>query len=178
MSINLLQRNLNQSDEQAFITACNSWGTPELAKRWFSCWDPSTSFGDLITKLYMERKGVVLQEGFVPCHTLYAFIGGGFGDTIIGRLSIRHKLTDALQRYGGHIGYAVLPKYRGQGYASEMLYRSLGNCRYLGLKEVLLTIANDNLASIAVAKKCGAVFADEFYDEEHKRTTQRWTIKV
>jgi predicted acetyltransferase len=181
--MHVILRRLIDTDEQSFIDAYNSWETPELAKRWFlpfpGDWNPSMPFADLLTKLGNQRAGVDLAPGFVPCEERYAFTGTpGNEETIVGRLSIRRKLTDALQIYGGHIGYAVLPEYRRKGYATAMLRSSLETCRWFGIREALLTIDKLNYASIAAAKKCGAEFADEFWDADHHRTTQRWTIKL
>ena len=137
------------------------------------------TFDELRFKLDDEAKGIGLHEGFVPCTTLYACVGDGtVDDKIVGRLSIRHKLTDALQIYGGHIGYAVSPPHRGKGNGHEMLKQSMYNCRWRGIKELLLTVGKDNGPSIAIIKKCGGVFADEFWDAARYRTTQRWTIKI
>ena|ERR1017187_7522507 len=181
----MLLRRLLASDEQAFLTAYKEWETPELAKRWFSCWEPPMSFGDLRTKLLNDNKGINLPDGFVPSSTMYAFTSNAIhsdsvivDSVIVGRLSIRHKLTDALQIFGGHIGYAVAPKYRHKGYASSMLEQALPICTWLGIKEALFTIDKLNYASIAVVKKCGGMLADEFWDASHHRTTQRWTIKT
>jgi len=43
------------------------------------------------------------------------------GSELLGRLSIRHELTDALRELGGHIGYVVRPSACRQGHANAML---------------------------------------------------------
>ena len=43
---------------------------------------------------------------------------------VAGRLSVRHALNDFLLRKGGHIGYGVLPAFRGRGIAKRMLQLS------------------------------------------------------
>ena len=47
------------------------------------------------------------------------------GDDILGAYEIRHFLNSGLLKYGGHIGYGVAPKYRGNGYASKMIAMSM-----------------------------------------------------
>jgi len=170
----LTLRRLTKTDEQAFFTAYKEWGTPEHARIWFSCCQSDMSFDDLLLEVDNECKGIGLAEGWVPCTVMYGVVDG----SIVGRLSIRHKLTDALQIFGGHIGYATAPKHRHKGYASSMLKQALPMCVELGIKEALLTIDKLNYASIMVVKKCGGILADEFWDVAHHRTTQRWTIKL
>ena len=53
----------------------------------------------------------------VPSTTLWLVEG----DAFIGRISIRHVLSDSLRLLGGHIGYDVRPSRRGQGYGRRML---------------------------------------------------------
>jgi predicted acetyltransferase len=79
------------------------------------------------------------------------------GDEFIGRLGLRHSLTPALRRAGGHIGYDVRPSRRREGHASRMLTAALPVARSLGLSEVLLTCDEDNLASRKVIESNGGV---------------------
>lgn len=79
------------------------------------------------------------------------------GDEYVGRISIRHELTEALRVEGGHIGYDTVPSFRGRGVASEMLSQALPIAVDLGLEKVLLTCNDDNVASIKVIEKNGGV---------------------
>src|SRR5688572_13570156 len=79
------------------------------------------------------------------------------GDQFVGRLSIRHQLTDALRIEGGHIGYDTVPSQRGRGIAIEMLRQALPIARSLGLREVLITCDDTNAASIRVIERNGGV---------------------
>lgn len=76
-------------------------------------------------------------------------------DHFVGRISIHHRLTDALRREGGHIGYDTVPSFRGRGVATEMLRLALPIARELGLTAVLLTCDDDNAASVRVIEKNG-----------------------
>jgi predicted acetyltransferase len=44
---------------------------------------------------------------------------------LVGRVSIRHELNAFLADVGGHIGYGVRPRYRGRGFATEILRQAL-----------------------------------------------------
>lgn len=98
--------------------------------------------------------GVVgLRTGRVPATFLLATVD----DVIVGRASIRHRLNDQLLADGGHIGYGVLPPFRRQGCATEILRQSVTIARALGVDRVLLTCADDNVASRTVIERCGGV---------------------
>ena len=96
-------------------------------------------------------------NGYVPCTTLW-YVDG---DRYLGRLAIRHELTEWLREYGGHIGYDVRPSARRQGHATAMLREALLVAMDLGIHPVLITCDNDNLGSRRVIEANGGRFADE-----------------
>lgn len=87
------------------------------------------------------------------------------GDEYLGRLSIRHALTDLLREFGGHIGYVVRPSARRQGNASAMLAVALPIARGLGIDPALLTCDADNAGSRRVIESNGGVFEDQHDDK-------------
>ena len=100
-----------------------------------------------------ESTGTNLKEGRVPATFLIAENDGN----LVGRTSIRHELNDFLFNFGGHIGYGVRPSYRRQGFATEILRQSLALINGLGVTEVLVTCAEDNLGSIKVIESQGGI---------------------
>lgn len=82
------------------------------------------------------------------------------GDSFLGRLSIRHRLSPFLLELGGHIGYAVRPGARRQGHATAMLRDALPLCRQLGIERALLTCDSTNTASRKVIEANGGEFED------------------
>jgi predicted acetyltransferase len=95
-----------------------------------------------------------LPPGWVPTTFLVAVVDGA----IVGRSSIRHELNEFLATLGGHVGYAVLPRYRLRGYATEILRQSIVVARSLGIEKVLVTCDQDNTASARVIEHCGGRF--------------------
>jgi predicted acetyltransferase len=92
----------------------------------------------------------------VPCTTLWWVEG----DAYLGRLAIRHRLTEFLRDVGGHIGYDVRPSRRGEGHATEMLRASLPFAHGLGIDSALVTTDDYNVPSIRVIEAAGGVLED------------------
>ena len=103
-----------------------------------------------------ELNGVV--DGWkVPSTTYWLYADGvpvGFG-------KLRHCLTDALRKAGGHIGYGIAPQFRGKGYGKELLRLLIGKAYDMGIARVLVTIRLDNKASQAVALANGGVITEQ-----------------
>jgi predicted acetyltransferase len=97
------------------------------------------------------------RPGWVPCTTLWWVEGHEY----LGRIAIRHRLTPALEKLGGHIGYDVRRSARRRGHATAMLREALPVARALGIDRALLTCDPDNVASRKVIEHNGGVFQDE-----------------
>lgn len=120
-------------------------------------WRTKDGFAAYVARLVAEREEDTLRpEGFVPCTTLWWVEG----DTFIGRLAIRHRLTPFLIDTGGHIGYDVRASRRRQGHATAMLAAGLPIARKLGIDRALLTCDEDNIGSRAVIEGAGGLYED------------------
>ena len=83
-------------------------------------------------------------------------------DKIVGWFKFRHCLNGKLRTAGGHVGYGILPQYRGLGYATEGLQMVIELARRIVPEdELLLTCYKDNVVSRRVMEKNGAYQADE-----------------
>ena len=80
---------------------------------------------------------------------------------LLGVVNLRHRLTNALLEYGGHVGYSVRPSARGRGCATRLLQGAVRQAQAMGIDRVLVTCAPSNTASLRVIDKCGGVFEDE-----------------
>ena len=105
-----------------------------------------------------DDKQVGLVDGWrVPQTTYFLYVDG----VPVGMGNLRHFLTDALLKMGGHIGYCIAPRYRGLGYGKEILRLLLIEARKLGLEKVLITadIGNHRSQNVAIAN--GGVVTDK-----------------
>ena len=82
------------------------------------------------------------------------------GDEYLGRITLRHELTEALFTWGGHIGYVVRPSARRKGYASQALHGMLDVCRERGIDPVLVTCDVDNVGSRRTIEGAGGEYED------------------
>jgi predicted acetyltransferase len=117
--------------------------------------DPDV-FATWVTMLLDHERGDNLPDGFVAGTSCWVAEDG----RLVGFLSIRHELNDALREVGGHIGYAIRPSERGKGYATAATALALEECRRRGIDRVLVTCDDTNLASATVIERNGGVLED------------------
>lgn len=100
-------------------------------------------FLDWLQREYALDQGVNLPAWMVPqtSYWLYA------GDVPVGYGRLRHRLNQALEQSGGHIGYAIAAPYRGQGYGRAILTMLLQEAWALGLSQVQIGALQDNVPS-------------------------------
>ncbi len=92
-------------------------------------WDTDEGFAAFVEAVRADAlEDSPRPEWHVPCTTGWWVDG----DTYLGRLAIRHRLTDFLLEVGGHIGYDVRPSRRREGHATAMLRAALPWARDLG----------------------------------------------
>jgi predicted acetyltransferase len=118
-------------------------------------WGESAGFAAFVEMLRAESERPRRRD-WVPMTNLWYVEG----DTFLGRLSIRHRLTPHLLELGGHIGYVVRPGARRRGHATAMLAAALPVCRQLGIDRALVTCDADNTASRKVIEANGGEFED------------------
>lgn len=164
-------RELNENDEAAFLIGLQDWNEGDLA--WYSfTWAQGMTFLEMLKILRKEALGIDLAPGRVRRTMLYAFLN----DKIIGRLSVRHELNEFLRHRGGHVGYSVAPKYRKQGYATEIMKQGLVFCKTIGLNPILVTCSDTNIASCKIIEKFNGKLEDKVFLKEDNETIRRYWI--
>lgn len=121
-------------------------------------WGDEAGFSRYVDRLVGDaRPEVARASHLVPSTTLWWVQH----DEYLGRLAIRHHLTEMLLEVGGHIGYDVRPSARRRGHAAQMLRAALPHANDLGIDPALLTCDVDNFASRRVIESNGGVLEDE-----------------
>jgi len=118
-----------------------------------------------VTSLAAWARGEQLSAGWVPCSTVFLEKGG----ELVGHYNFRHHLSPGLERYGGHVGYAVRPSARGRGHATALLGEARREAAVRGLDEVLLTVNPDNVPSVRVIEKNGGRLVETYWHEDEGR---------
>lgn len=89
----------------------------------------------------------------VPQMVFWLYVDG----VPVGVGKLRPLLTEELRQAGGNAGYSVAPQHRGKGYAGMILRGLMAEAEKIGMKELLITVRNNNPASVRVALSCGGV---------------------
>lgn len=121
--------------------------------REYSLADPAADCERLVRRLLDDEHREKLPPHLVPATHYWLVEGADF----IGRVSLRHELTEQLRLIGGHIGYEIRPSRRGQGYGKAALGLVLPKARARGLERVLVTCDADNHASRRIIEHHGGV---------------------
>ena len=108
-----------------------------------------------------EQKEII--DGWKVPQTTYWLYEDGIP---VGMGKIRHFLTDALKTAGGHIGYAIRPSARGRGLGKAQLKLLISEARKIGIGDILITVREDNTASLKVALANGGVL-EKTENERH-----------
>ncbi len=115
---------------------------------------PGTDFSKWVERTASHRLGQNVPPGRVPASFELALVEG----KVAGRLSVRHALNEFLLQQGGHIGYGVLPAFRGRGIGKRMLQRGLELTAALGIQRALVTCDENNAASRRIIEGAGGVY--------------------
>ena len=78
----------------------------------------------------------------------------------LGVIRLRVGSTPHIERYAGHIGYAVHPQHRGHHYAAKSLRLLLPFAQQLEIDPLWITCDPDNIASRRTLDNIGAHFVE------------------
>lgn len=136
--------------------------------------DEGMDFAAYLQRLREQQQGMNLPS---PAHVPSSFLFAFDAARIVGRVSLRHRLSPARGDWYGHVGYAVLTEFRNRGYATAMLARAIVIARNeLKLPRLLVTCDEDNLASIKVIERNGGMLEDVVVHPALARPKRRYWI--
>lgn len=84
-------------------------------------------------------------------------------DEEVGIIQIRHKPSHSEEvppEFASHVYYEIKPEYRRRGFGKEILQLGLIEAKKIGLKRVIATCHDDNLASKKIIEENGGVLKD------------------
>jgi predicted acetyltransferase len=169
--MDLVLRVPTESEEAEVLRAHRA--TSPSVRHFLHYYEEGMPFRRYLEVLAEQERGENLPANHVPSTFLFAFAG----TSIVGRVSIRHSLNRYLERFGGHIGYVVVPAYRRQGYATAILRHALQIARQkLGLTRVLVTCDDDNVGSIKTIENNGGVLESIVTGPEGDTPKRRYWI--
>jgi predicted acetyltransferase len=131
-------------------------------------------FDAYLARLQAIERGEELPPGDVPCSSFWLVAGG----RVVAVSRLRHGLTPELEREGGHIGYDVRPSARRRGHGTRLLGLVLERAHARGLRHVLLTCDDDNLASARIIESNGGRLQDVVPSPEGGQPLRRYWIEV
>ena len=161
----------------SYLEACTEFQEHNVTTYTLHNPDCFNDWKDTIFKtFYDDRNGINLKDGYVPATTFWLVDNNEF----IGTGSIRHHLTEKLEKFGGHIGYAIRYSKWNQGYGTKQLELLIKEAAKLGLKRVLVTCNENNIASARVIEKNGGVYFDTIINviDGVPRSTKRYWIDL
>lgn len=95
-------------------------------------------------------------------------------DRVVGVVRIRHREDGS----GGHIGYDISPIYRQKEYGSQILKLALVKAVEIGLSQVIVTCASNNIPSIKIIEKCNGLLSGTVYDEDDHEYLLKYVIDL
>lgn len=97
---------------------------------------------------------------------------------LIGMIQVRHYFNEYLEKYVGNIGYSVRPSERRKGYAKKMLASVLPFCRELGLKKILVSCIDGNIASEKTILANGGKYESTVQEPRGNRILKKFWIEL
>lgn len=118
-----------------------------------------------------DQSELTCPKGAVP-QTLYFAVNEH--NDILGAVTLRHCLNEKMLIDGGHVGYGVRPSQRRKGYAKQMLSLAIKKFNEVGINQILVTCAADNIGSISTIVANGGIFENELLNEDGEMIKRFW----
>ncbi|NLO48871.1 MAG: GNAT family N-acetyltransferase [Clostridiales bacterium] len=163
------------ADEQEFQAMMREWAHNDKRGMITVLKGFRGDFHLFLKSLEDHSAGIGLPEGHVPSTTYVLKDDSG---RLYGIVSFRHRLTDMLRLFGGHIGYGIRPSERRKGFGTKQLRLALLKVIEFGLTKVLLTCDADNPASAGVIENNGGVLQWEGFYPPAGRSIRRYMITL
>ncbi len=132
------------------------------------------NFESMVQTFLDESEGKNLSDDRVPSTEFWIVDG----DQWLGRFSLRHKLNAKLERYGGHLGYYLIPSARKKGIGTWAFSEVLKEARKLGIEKIMVSCDESNIGSQKLIKKFGGTLQDITTIPENDGPLMRWWVST
>lgn len=149
-------------------------GEGEISRTLLSKPKDDETFERFVKNLRDQAKGLNLPEDFVSATELWLVDK----DEFIGRVSIRHSLTEHLKQVGGHIGYYIRVSKRGKGYGKKILKMGLKKAKQMGIPRILITCDIGNIVSAKVIEANNGVLENIVEAGPNQPPKKRYWIEI
>ena len=175
----LYLREVNANDKQELLQMVNEIENDIIEDKFEGFRDIQNLKEDNYKDFLIERehnKNMKLYKPNLVNQTTFLLVDDN--NHIYGGTNLRHELNTNLFNYGGHIGYLIRPSERRKGYGTLILSLVLRECQKLGIKKVLITCREENIASSKVIEKNNGIYENSMFNENDNKTYRRYWIDL
>lgn len=129
------------------------------------------NFTGYVHRCQEQEQGRNIPPGWVPNTIRWIIVD----QKIVGSVQLRHHLNAHLEKVSGHIGYNVIPNYRGRGIAKAAVHTMLPCADQHHINPVIMTCGIHNYASQKVITACGGTYVNTITHEH--RVLHRYHIQ-
>ena len=159
--------------QESYLAAFEE-GKPETNHTSLTSPRENQSFAEFVREEIDHEKGKSLPKDWVSETVLWLIDTNEF----IGRVSIRHRLTETLRATGGHIGYWIRPSKRKLGYGKIILKLALSTAKKLKIHHVLVTCDETNIGSRKIIEANDGVLENSIMSENEGSLKRRYWITL
>jgi predicted acetyltransferase len=120
--------------------------------------DPGELSNASVSLSLRERSPEDPERGWVPEYH-FTVVGQASGEPV-GLLRLRVGTNESIERYAGHVGYAIAASHRGNRYAAHAVEAVLPLASRLSAGPLWITCDPDNLASRRTCEIVGATYVE------------------
>jgi predicted acetyltransferase len=159
--------------KESYLEALDEFNNNNITGFWH-LFEDFRNIEKYLAQCELYSQGERLPKLLVPASTFWFIDNNEF----IGHTNIRHELNGYLEKTGGHIGYHIRPSQWKKGYGTKILELALNESIKLGLKEVLITANEVNIASWKIIEKNGGVLVNTIEVKGEDSPIRRYRVNI
>lgn len=136
---NLYLKKPSENDEDNYINYVKEFKKYDYDNKVFVI-PMKRNFKKWLNIVQLLNEGIEIKN--INPMSLYFFMND---DELIGHISILHNIDDSIIE--GHMGGAIKPTMRNQGYGKELFNLGLEECNKLNLDEIIVSCNKNNIPS-------------------------------